>query len=374
VTRRPLYQRLADAKLPRDRTGHAGLWYDKLCNTWTVDGQRWELPSGDKSSAKQAWIATVAGDHSIGDAKLLDEAAMRTAHLTTAAGGQLCVMTTESRFVTGLGRSHPVENGFAWHPTLGVPYLPGSSIKGLVRAWAATVGDPGISDLFGPTGLPHKIGDLIFLDALPLAQVRLEIDIITPHYANWDADDPPGDWRSPVPVPFLAVPANAAFLFAVLSRQRATRHVERALTWLHDAARDAGAGAKTAVGYGRFVTDDPATTKLRRALEREQAELAKQRRRNELEATPEGVWCLRLEQLREADVVDQVRKRLETPITDPDDHRAFARAVTNLPYFADWQRGKVRDRGIKTSPDTIKARARTIHAVAQSDPPVPTTK
>jgi CRISPR-associated protein Cmr6 len=28
-----------------------------------------------------------------------------------------------------------VENGFLWHPTLGVPYLPGAAVKGLVRAY-----------------------------------------------------------------------------------------------------------------------------------------------------------------------------------------------------------------------------------------------
>jgi CRISPR-associated protein Cmr6 len=34
-----------------------------------------------------------------------------------------------------LGNPHPVEKGFLWHPTLGTPSLPGSGVKGLVRAW-----------------------------------------------------------------------------------------------------------------------------------------------------------------------------------------------------------------------------------------------
>ena len=35
--------------------------------------------------------------------------------------------------VTGMGNPHPLESGFTWHPTLGMPYLPGSAV-GLVRA------------------------------------------------------------------------------------------------------------------------------------------------------------------------------------------------------------------------------------------------
>ena len=38
-----------------------------------------------------------------------------------------------SPFVTGMGNPHPVENGFSFLSPYGVPYLPGSSIKGIVR-------------------------------------------------------------------------------------------------------------------------------------------------------------------------------------------------------------------------------------------------
>jgi CRISPR-associated protein Cmr6 len=36
-------------------------------------------------------------------------------------------------FVTGMGNPHPVENGFSFLSPYGIPYLPGSSIKGVVR-------------------------------------------------------------------------------------------------------------------------------------------------------------------------------------------------------------------------------------------------
>ncbi len=41
-----------------------------------------------------------------------------------------------SPFVTGLGNEHPLENGFAFLNPYGLPYLPGSSIKGVLRAAA----------------------------------------------------------------------------------------------------------------------------------------------------------------------------------------------------------------------------------------------
>jgi len=49
--------------------------------------------------------------------------------LIQSLGGEPLLIRTAWRFVSGLGRSRPVENGFVWHHTLGVPYLPGSSIR-----------------------------------------------------------------------------------------------------------------------------------------------------------------------------------------------------------------------------------------------------
>ena len=36
-------------------------------------------------------------------------------------------------FATGLGNEHPLENGFAFLNPYGLPYLPGSGVKGVVR-------------------------------------------------------------------------------------------------------------------------------------------------------------------------------------------------------------------------------------------------
>jgi len=50
-----------------------------------------------------------------------------------------------SAFVTGMGLEHPIENGFAFLDPYGLPYLPGSSVKGVLRRAAeelALFGDP----------------------------------------------------------------------------------------------------------------------------------------------------------------------------------------------------------------------------------------
>ena len=77
--------------------------------------------------------------------------------------------------------SHPVENGFAWHPTLGMPYLPGSSIKGLVRAWAREHAEdsPAPDTMTRLLGGPGRAGSVCFLDAVPTAPAQLEADVIS---------------------------------------------------------------------------------------------------------------------------------------------------------------------------------------------------
>ncbi|MBK9095192.1 MAG: hypothetical protein IPM84_21030 [Anaerolineae bacterium] len=44
------------------------------------------------------------------------------------------MLRTDWRLVTGLGRKGPLEVGFTFH-RYGFPILPGSSLKGLARAW-----------------------------------------------------------------------------------------------------------------------------------------------------------------------------------------------------------------------------------------------
>jgi CRISPR-associated protein Cmr6 len=235
---------------------HAGLWYDKFYRAPAVE------PRAAKKVGHGVWIGTVTSSP-VGDRARLAETIGRRRRMVTCLGGRLDYARATSRFVTGLGRAHPVENGFAWHHTLGTPYLPGSSIKGMVRAWASMMGvEPSLIDeLLGRPArgeLPACVGVVDFLDGLPIEPVRLEADVMTPHYGPYhQRGELPGDWHSPVPVPFLVAAAGLTLQFGVVARARVATVEERqavdtAATWLLDALRELGAGAKTAVGYGRF--------------------------------------------------------------------------------------------------------------------------
>ena len=219
--KRPLYKPATSEEPRLLPNGHAGLWFDKFCHEWTFELEKGKPPCAEmKAPDKLEWIKTVAHKQ-LGDCKLLDEHAQRLAGLAKGRGGRWAVFRTEGRFVTGLGRSHPVENGFAWHPALGTPYLAGSSVKGLVRAWASTQGDPcqdQVDSMFGPKK-KQEVGNFCFLDAIPIKPVQLEADIMTPHYPDWDSSNPPGDWLSPTPIPFLVTAEDTPFLFAILPRQ-----------------------------------------------------------------------------------------------------------------------------------------------------------
>jgi CRISPR-associated protein Cmr6 len=282
--KRPLYQFKGEPRFD-PACSHTGLWFDKFCNQWCRDPQKqgleaWSLkscsvPKGrtrEDVNPKSDWINTVT-QPMVGDAKLIIELSKRLADLARALRGQSTIFTTISRFATGLGREHPIENGFAWHPSLGVPYLPGSSVKGLVRAYAATWCEPHpdtqIYDrLFGPR---DAAGSVIFFDALPVAPVRLSADVMTPHYSDYyegkqdKAGKPaaPGDWLSPNPIFFLTVAVSQNFQFTLAPRTTADQDKQDcnlAVKWLEAALIWLGAGAKTAVGYGRFSAPDVATT------------------------------------------------------------------------------------------------------------------
>jgi CRISPR-associated protein Cmr6 len=353
---RPLYQNLASAPLEL-ATGNAGLWYDNLCDRWSDD---WTLSGND--AKKLAWIETVAKQR-VGLKSLLAESTARMARLTIAKSGVFAVFVTESRFVTGLGRSHPVENGFAWHPTLGVPYLPGSSIKGLVRAWAERDAEPRpskklVDELLGS---PGSVGQVIFVDAVPVAPVQLEADVMCPHYAGWSPQEPPGDWCSPVPVPFLVTAPQTVFVFSLLPRGASTGAVEKVLDWLRAALADIGAGAKTSVGYGRFRYDESKTEAWKGELDKERRARMEIARRAEAERTLEGRWGLKLEGKAEREILELVRLHLEKqPLLDPDDRRAFAKAVaaTGLPQL--WRKGQKRDPATQVGGAKLKERARLV--------------
>ena len=309
----------------------------------------------------------------MGCASQLREFTIRLLRLIEKRAGHAAVFVTQSRFVTGLGRSHPVENGFAWHPTLGTPYLPGSSVKGLVRAWAMLDGDSPSADKTATRLLGDRdrrtVGRLRFLDAVPVSPVQLKADVMTPHFAGWTPEAPPGDWRSPTPIPFLTTAAGTSFLFGILPSHAADEDdLTTASSWLRDALSWAGAGAKTSVGYGRFYRDDKETSRWTEHLRVDERKRQEERERQEAMQTPAGRWFFELKGLSETEILDMVRVHLEKqPIEDPTERAAFAQAVDSLGLIDHWRRGSTREARIGKK--KLRERVRLLDAaLAQRDP------
>ncbi len=99
--------------------GHRFRLYFEVWNDgWTIDSQK-----------KKDAVARVLD---MGPAREIVEALnARSRHFGEGVFRLDAVATAP--FVTGMGMEHPLENGFAFLDPYGVPYLPGSSVKGVLR-------------------------------------------------------------------------------------------------------------------------------------------------------------------------------------------------------------------------------------------------
>lgn len=102
-------------------------------------------------------------------------------------------LETKAPLVVGLGGSSPLENSFTLHPLWGIPYLPASGLKGVMRHFiqenycdSLSQGQARLLEihLFGDA---QGAGRLIILDTYPaqplsLAAKTLRVDILNNHY------------------------------------------------------------------------------------------------------------------------------------------------------------------------------------------------
>lgn len=92
----------------------------------------WEPQNGGIKVGKSADALRPAATVPPSSAELLRRARERQIGATRPADLVLDARTS-APFVTGMGIEHPIENGFAFLDPYGLPYLPGSSVKGVVR-------------------------------------------------------------------------------------------------------------------------------------------------------------------------------------------------------------------------------------------------
>jgi len=270
---------MASAAVPRYidqefQTAPPGHRFGLYFAMWRAEG--WDR-AGDE--AKLRALAEVCSYSD--DARRLTKELIARQQATAGALGENAITLhaqSSSPFMTGIGMEHPLENGFAFLNPYGLPYLPGSSIKGVVRSaaeelalglWGDRRGwdmlavwrlfglETAASYLTGPAhGTPdtlrdlgeerrtayldwvegaawdrqeevggkklgtnnlHLKGALAFWDAIiEPPDGKLEIDILNPHHGGYYQNGtPPHDAESPIPNYFLTVPPDSRFRFHV---------------------------------------------------------------------------------------------------------------------------------------------------------------
>jgi CRISPR-associated protein Cmr6 len=255
----PLYKETQ--KFSRQVEGrNEGLYFEKFFDEWEVNHDQSQYKMDKKNFFKNI-------NHEIKNNYLTDYFDRRY-HLARMLDGRILRSNTLWRLVSGLGAAHPAETGFIWHRTLGIPYLPGSSLKGALRAWL-THWEKGeserIHELFGDTDTSGQ-GRLIIFDALPVSPVKLDLDVMNSHYAPYYdhlrqrdvlQTNPPADYYSPNPVFFLTVAPGQVFEFMLAQTPGlgTQEDLDEGVILLKEALSTIGVGAKTAVGYGIFDTE-----------------------------------------------------------------------------------------------------------------------
>jgi len=241
--------------------GNMGLYFNKFADAWQWKKgfPAFDPPPDRVEPGYRSWLARLAAG-AVGNDKAISEASARLLDLILQCDGAVLGLQNESRFVSGTGLQHPTENGFAWHPTLGVPYLPSTGVKGTFASYVYECEGPEIDqELLNLSGECGSVGTVQFTDMIPLGPVKLAVEVMTPHYGEYyQKGKTPGDWMSPVPITYLAVEKNQKWICGIIPVQgvRNRHRIEEAATILSDAFRDNGAGAKTEVGFGRFKSDE----------------------------------------------------------------------------------------------------------------------
>lgn len=166
--------------------------------------------------------------------------------------------TPDWRMVTGMGEASVYETNITLHHVYGIPYIPASTIKGVLRHYLNEFeeGKNHIERIFGEgdavssTKKPVR-GRCIFFDSFPLTAPRIELDVMTPHYPEYyTGDKPPADWQSPTPIHFLTIGKGTRFRFIIGTPGIDNDLADKLSKWLKEALQNRGIGAKTAVGYG----------------------------------------------------------------------------------------------------------------------------
>lgn len=248
-------------------TSHASLWLEKFIKDQPMRG-------APGSESKKAELVREVADIAVSRLYAAHynrwQAALEDLKARLQAAGVGTVVwheaTVDGRMVVGIGDEGVLETSITLHHTYGVPYIPGSALKGLAARFAADRlglewkrGGKAHTTAFGGT---TAAGYLTFFDALYVPGTgthgrALHPDVLTVHHRDYygsgaaaSNDHAPADWNSPTPVPFLS--ATGRYLLALGGPDIWVAYMLRILA---TALAEMGVGAKTSSGYGRMTVD-----------------------------------------------------------------------------------------------------------------------
>jgi CRISPR type III-B/RAMP module RAMP protein Cmr6 len=240
------------------RCGNLGLLVDKYLP------QRVIQRSTNRGTFKSLWLQEIAGGFQ-SDGELAEGAYRRWLNVTEAAGAQYFRAVTTGHAIVGMGGETVLEADLTLHTLYGFPFIPGSALKGVTRAYVTgeiaehqserlTEDDAQVRRVFGSkeTG-----GSVVFFDALPhQGRFALALDILNTHYPLYYSEQqPPTNDQHPALFTFLTV-TDTIFAFALAPRHptqnEARDDVALASQWLQEALQEYGVGGKTSAGYGYF--------------------------------------------------------------------------------------------------------------------------
>ena len=211
----------------------------------------------------------------------------------------------KGRLLHGMGAAHVRETSLTLHPLYGIPYIPGSSIKGALRNWVLQAFFDGkeaalqennlqgeqrdaarvFQDLFGTQ---EQRGLIYFGDAFADDNFTLRADVLTVHFPRYyQGSAPPEDNQDPNPVTFYNVEArHFDFMLMIWRPHRAKTGsgytieelLQLTVAWLNKALTEQGIGSKTSSGYGYFQSLNDITEEVltKAKPSREAAHAAKQ--------------------------------------------------------------------------------------------------
>jgi len=276
----------------RPQDAHPGLWWSRIA----------PIPEGAGEGLRPEDKDTIIDEMCMIGVPDFYARAFATWRASIAPRAYLWEFEATSRLLVGHGEPSAIGIGITLHPIYGVPWIPGSAVKGIlshhlglsgIAEWAGVqyqdkrgelriLGDgapvigPGqwTRALFGAPAIPRfrdhpaeeaEQGVVTFEDAWlmpgddPKVLVR---DVLTPHqkkYYDKQGLEQPVDWDDPNPVGFVTVKPGVRFLFALGVQPVHATWAELAFKHLRDALIENGIGGKTSVGYGHFrsVTQAP---------------------------------------------------------------------------------------------------------------------